>query len=247
MPLPQQFTARKSPQSAGMGPPPDEAPGALLSKLMESAPGHITVPSPRLDDNGQPLGELGIVCLTRAQIDECVANAEAYVSRLLKQRGKSFDHDEQRQVNQEAWSELYNDAKVVEVLYHACRDPEDLSKRLFRSPEDIRRHLTPDEVVFLAEHYDTVQRKYGPLWKLLTAEECDQWIDVLSRGAEDQFPFGSLSRGQLVQLLVSLAYRLRSLTTGTFSSGADCAGPTSETQASTEASPSKSDPPSDNQ
>jgi hypothetical protein len=92
---------------------------------------------------------------------------------------------------------------------------------LFRTPSDLRE-LSSAEVVHLMNAYDQVQRRFGPLFRVLTNAELDEWIAIIQRGLESGDPFGllcSLAPGEMSQLIVSFAERLLKLQTGNGSSG----------------------------
>lgn len=198
----------------GKGPPANVPPTELFRKLMDSRRPHEVMPWIRNDEDGKPLGEFAMIVLTQEEQDNCVANAENYVTRKFDQRYKGTDG----KPNQEAWREMFETACAVELVYCACKDKDDLSKPLFLSPDDIRQYLTVDEIAMLVNSYEVLQRKFGPMWRELTDEEIDCWIDTLAKGAAC-YPLGGLSAGQLAQLTVSLARRLQRLLTDNSSLG----------------------------
>lgn len=207
--------------------PKDVEPSALLLRILDTARPHEVVPWVRKGEDGKPLGEFVMQVLTDYETTCAIGDAERFVRDLLK-RANDGDSAAAKEVNQEAWRDAYESAMTVELLFRACRKQEDVRHHLFRSPADIREYLTRDEIAELAGHYDRIQYTHGPLFRFLTDEEVDWWIDTLARGAE-AIPFGQLSRGQLVQLIVSLGSRLSSLQTGTSSPGPGSADGSSDT------------------
>lgn len=191
-------------------PPKDIPASQLFTRMMDRArPGDVC-PYPRLDDDGNPLGEYRMQVLTQGELDDAFLDAEKYVKRRQKERAKALgeNEEESQRGNQEAWREVFESAKMVEVIWRAARDRE-TGRPLFESPKQIRDNLSSQELTSLINAYDQVQHRFGPLYRSLTDTELEQWIQVLARGAEAALgPLGLLSPGQLVQLIVSLASRL---------------------------------------
>ncbi|MCK9357686.1 MAG: hypothetical protein M0R22_11180 [Dehalococcoidia bacterium] len=204
----QQQREQKSPNA----PPADVHPGELVARLQQMPrPNKRDLPFPRNDDDGQPIGKFALWVLMQHEVDLCRSDAERYATALMERPNKE-------KPNQFAWNENYQSALFVEVLYRSLRENDDLSKPLFRSPDEIRHHLSDDECVHLYEAYSAFQQTHGPLFRVLTGDEVDEWIEVLAEGA-DHYPFELCSRGQLVALVVSLASQIRTSRTGGSSSG----------------------------
>lgn len=197
-------------------------PSELLSVFLSAERPHEVLPWIRCGSDGKPAGEFRMQVLKQREVDQCKVDAERYVRHMVGESSKEF--------SSEAWRDMYQDALCSELLYHACRHVDDAEKRLFGSPDDIRE-LTADEVVSLYNSYEQIQFRFGPLFRLLTDEQIEWWIEALSRGAES-IPFGQLSHGQLVQLIVSLGVRLQSSTTGRSSLGSASSDGLTETNQS---------------
>ena len=198
----------KPPARSDFAVPTNVEPSALLAKLQEMPrPGQRGLPFPRNNDDGQPIGKFAIWVLMQEEVDLARADAEVYATSLMNKK------KDEGPANQVAWTENYQSAVLVEVLFRALRDDDDLSKPLFRSPEEIRHYLTDDECVHLFEAYSAFQHMYGPLFRTLNADELEEWIETLSKGA-DHYPFELCSRGQLVGLVISFASQMRGLLTG---------------------------------
>jgi hypothetical protein len=201
-----------------LGPPQDVEPAALLRKLMDSRPPNEVIDYPRKDDDGAPVGQLALRILTPDEIENATANAEAHVRRKLQSASKDR-HDAAKQVNQQAWQELFESARAIELLYVACRVHDDLSKTLFNTPKDIRDFATLDEIATLLNQYEALQFRFGPQWRLLTEDECEDWIKTLEAGIDTVSPLGLLSLGQCHLLIKSLVSRYGSLVTDKSSDG----------------------------
>lgn len=198
-------------------PPKDVEPSELVRRLMDTKRPSEVVPFPRNDDDGVPIAEVRLIVLTQYEIDCCCANAEVYTRKMLKELHKLTD-EQTNSVRREAWEEIYNNAKCVEVLYEACREAGDVSKRAFVAPDSLRKLMTTDEAASLFRSYEVVQYKFGPLWRVLSDAEIEQWIEKLTAGV-GAYPLAGLAPGALVQLVISMAFRLRSLKIDTGSSG----------------------------
>jgi len=206
-------TRDKQAKRSENSPPTNVQPSALVARLQQMPrPGERGLPFPRLDDDGEPIGKFDVWVLVQEEIDTARADAEAYTTALMKREKDT------NEPNQKAWEENYQSAVLVEVLFRALRDNDNASMPLFRSPEEVRHELSDDEIVHLFEAYSAFQQTHGPLFRVLTADELEEWIEVLSRGA-DHYPFELCSRGQLVALVISFASLMRPLPTGELSSG----------------------------
>lgn len=208
------------------GPPKDVPPSELIAKLQDSKRPSEVLPFVRKDDDGAPLLSYRMMVLTPEELAIARANADQYTRTKLTETLDMTD-EQARQVRKETWTDIYNDALMVEVLFESMRREDDCTRKLWDAPSQIRRLLTTDEVAQLFASYQGVQFRLGPMWMLLTDDEVSQWIEVLTAGA-GAYPLESLGQGQLVQLLISLAYRLRDLRTAIGSSGTPTAEATSE-------------------
>lgn len=205
-------------------PPRDIPPAKLFARMIDRARPHEVCPFPRLDDDGKPIGDYIMQVLTQAELDDATIDAEKYTKLRQRERAKALgeSEDDANRANVEAWREVFESARMVEVLWRACRRSEDASMPLFQAPKQIRDNLSSQEITALVNTYDQVQHRFGPLYRSLTDAELDQWIKVLGKGAEEALgPLGLLSPGQLVQLIVSLASRLQMSVTSTPSPGSE--------------------------
>lgn len=205
-------------------------PSELVRKLISSKkPGEL-VPFPRNDETGKPVLEYFCQILTQSELDEARANAAAYTKRKLKELLQLNDA-EVTSVRKEAWDEIYNDAKCIELLYLSCRDPANHEHRLFSTPAQLRDRnvgVTLDEIALMFNTYSQVQHRYGPLWRLMSDDEVEAYIERLVAGL-DSYPLSHLGQGEQVQLIVSMAHRLHNLKTDTGSSGSPASDTSSDT------------------
>jgi len=218
--------------SAGNGPPKDVPASELVRKLSAVGASSEVLPFPRNGSDGKPVFEYRCRVLTQAEIDACGAASEEHARKVFK-GDKRAGEIEIQSIRSEAWDEVYQNAKIVELLFRACRevdvqDGNTKHRHLFDSPAQMRNLLTSDEIASLFHAYATTQAKYGPLWRMLSEEDVDAWIEKLSMGF-DAYPLAHLEHAELVQLVLSLAYRLAPSKTDTGSSGSQSDPGTSET------------------
>lgn len=222
---------------ASRGSKDEVPPNILLQKLMgRDAPSEV-LPFPRNGADGKPLFEYRMRVLTQFELDGCTVDAEEYTSRQFKTK-KPTD-EELGAVRGEAWSEVFNNAKIVEVLLRACKQIEPKTKAdgttyyepLFRGGDELRKLLTGDELAALFNAYANVQFKFGKSFRMLDDSEVDALVDRLEEGL-DGSPLSHLEPGQLIVLVASLAARNRILRTDIGSSGGPAESGTSETSES---------------
>jgi hypothetical protein len=180
----------------------------LFAKLQETPKPHRVVDFPRSDADGNPLCEVAICILSQQESMAAAAAAEKTTRRLLKDSLPGKDE------KSEGYDNVYNNAAVIEVLYRACRHPEDIARPFFPAKEAIGDVLTGDELAILMNHYFTVQVELGPIVGQMTNDEVDAWIKKLSEGgSSSQYFLNSLSREALKGFLIAMASQLASYKT----------------------------------
>jgi hypothetical protein len=202
----------------------------MLQRLMAIEPPSQKIPFPRKNADGAAVCDVVVRVLTQSQIESCCANAEQHVRLLFKGKLEAAGIDEIKAVRAEAWSEAYENAKLVELLFEACRDPDEPKRPLFSGPTEIRKLLTADECASLFQAYATIQEQNAPLISELSEAELEDWITTLAKGAAHA-PLWLLAHGAQTQLLTYMASQLRSSKIGTGSPSL----PSDDTQSSTSA------------
>lgn len=190
---------------------PQEEPSALWLALTALPRPFKVVPFPRALPDGSPVGELAIWPLT--QEEQMAANAEAdrFTKKLLQ------DPQQKDQANL-GYHHTYSNETAIQILFRACRQAEDVSRPLFPSPSQMRKHLSTDEVGVLFNNYLTIQSEVGPIVAHMTSEEMEGMILRLAAQGT-AFPFDSLSWEQQRALVSSMAFQLVSCWTDMFSAG----------------------------
>lgn len=192
-----------------MAGPPDDIPASKLwLKLQEMPRPSRVVDFPRIGPDGSPVGSLAMWVLTQEEQMICSAAAEEFTRRVLKDGRKE----------ELGYDAVYSNAACVEILYRACRDPEDIKRPAFPTPKAIRETLTADECGRLFEHYLTVQLEVGPIVAHMSPEEMNAWVARIAEGGS-AFPFDLLSSDVQKTLVLFMARRLASSPMATSSAG----------------------------
>lgn len=189
----------------------DEAlsPSAQWLALMAMPRPSRVVDFPRLDEHGKPICQIGIWVLTQEEQMAAAAQAEAFTRKLIKDAPKDQHND--------GYSNVYNNAASVEVLFRACRRHDNMKLPFFPASSGVRK-LSIDEVAVLMDLYFRVQYETGPIFARMDEQEVDAWIKRLAEGGS-AFPLSSLSSDGVKNLALSLACRLHTSSTDTCSAG----------------------------
>lgn len=194
------------------GPPDNIAPTELFLAIQKRPRPFRVVDFPRQDPvTGEPIGKVAITPLFQAELLE----AKAEATRLGKQLTKDNLDPREYVVGHE---QIYQDICGSEILCRACRDPNDINVKIFRTAGDVRKHLTSDELAVLIQNYALVQLEVGPLITGMSQVEMDAWLQRLGEGAS-ALPLALLSLEQVRALLMHSASRLRTSQTGNGSVG----------------------------
>lgn len=178
-------------------PPKDIPPSELWTKLSSSKRAYELVDFPRLDPvTGEPLGQVAMWPLKQGEIIRAKAEATRYARGVIKEK---FDAVERV----EGYEQVFLDACACEILFQACRRPENVELPVFPTPQAVRLQLTSDECAILMNQYSMVQAKLGPIRSAMTHEECEAWITRLREGGSE-FPLALLSPAQQTALLMYL-------------------------------------------
>jgi hypothetical protein len=186
------------------GPPTNIPASTLWLKLAATERPSKIVDFPRQGNDGNPIGQLSIRILTQEEQDISSLAAETFSRKYLKDGKK----------DELGYERLYSDGLVIETLFRACRDAEDLSRSAFPTPDHIRKGLTTEECAVLFQHYLTVQLELGPLGPTasnsMSDQEMEAWIDRLAQGGST-YPLDTLSSDSVKLLVLHMVYLLRPL------------------------------------
>lgn len=192
----------------------DTSPSALFLLLTTLPRPHRIVDLPRKDADGKPVAQVAIVPLTQEETTTAAAEAEARTRKML---GKDLPKKDDAQ---SGYQDVFGNISAEEVLFRACKDPADptLKRGAFRTPHEIAKALSADEIGVMLHNYLTVKQECGPIVSEMTDAELDSMITMLGEGGST-FPLDSLSWGALRVLISTMASRLRNLQTDKFSPG----------------------------
>jgi hypothetical protein len=205
-------------------PPQGVAPSALWSMLAAMPRPHRVVDFPRkMPDTDEAIGQVAIWPLTSEEKMISATAAEKFAKEKLRIEAKASEENL-------GYQAVFESASVCEVLWRACRRPEDLKLPAFPSPAELRKNLTDDELAVLFRSYILVKFEVGPIVAEMTSADEDAWIATLAK-AGDALPLSFLSQEAHERLTLSLACRLASSTTGTASAGSPPDDGTSGTSA----------------
>lgn len=188
-------------------PPKDIKPSDLWSQITALPKPHRIVDFPRKGPDGTPIAQLAMVVLT--QEEEQLANLDTskFLRKLLKDNHGQIPAPHEQDF---AFKNLHELQAAIEILYRACRDAEDITKKFFPTKQAIGQHLTTDEVAILLRHYARTQAEIGPITSQMSQEEMDAWIDVLATGGTE-YPLDYLSSAPATGFLMYMASQLYNL------------------------------------
>jgi hypothetical protein len=191
----------------------------LWAALVEQPQPHRIVDFPRLDPvTGEPIGKLAIRVLTGIELAASTAEADKFAKKLLKDSQRKDEENK-------GYDDIYTNAASVELLYRACRDPKNLDRPAFPTPDDMRKRLTMDEIATLVNAYLQVQSEMGPIISHMTEDEMDAWVRRITEAGESIAPLFLLSSEMKNDLLKHLAFLLYGYRTASSSSGSQPVAP----------------------
>lgn len=143
------------------------------------------------------------------------ASAEGKVRKILKDSGPASG---------QGYADLSEMRESMELLFRACRQPDNMAKPFFPTVEAVGK-LTTDEIAVMVLNYRRVQMELGPIASEMSNDEVDAWVERLAKGGS-LFPFDGLSSGAQSRLITSMASRLWSFMTDRSSPGSQPDEPT---------------------
>ncbi len=190
----------------------EKDPTKLWLALSELPRPYRVVDFPRLHpDTGKPVGQVAIWPLSQEEQMICNAEADKFARSLLKEAAKKDEHSF-------GYEHTYGNDSAIQILFRACRDPENLERAAFPSTQLMRRKLTTDEVSALFSMYLTVQAEVGPIIRSMNEDELEALVYRLEEGGS-AFPFALLSLETQTRLVTFMASKLVSFWTATISHG----------------------------
>jgi hypothetical protein len=195
-----------------MANPPTDIPASeLWLKLQEMPRPHIVVDFPRKGLDGEPICQVGMWVLTQEEQVAAAATATKSTKNLLKEL--TLVQGEQSR----GYEDVYGNEAAVEVLFRACRHPEDVKRPFFPNSAAVRK-LSVDEVGVLMNFYYEAQAKLGPIVSYMTDDEYEIWVKRLAEGAST-FPLEHLSSALRNELMLRMALHLSTFLMANSSAG----------------------------
>ena len=202
-------------------------PSELWTQIIAMPRPHRVVDFPRTNDDGKPVARVAIVVMTQEEQITAAVETERFTKRMIKDVPRA---DEAKR----GYDDIYNNQASIEILHRVCKVDGDLTRSFFPSTEEMRKHLTPDEVGVLFRSYLLVQDEVGPIIANLSPEEMEAWIKRL-QDAGSKSPLAFLSSGALSDLVYSLASQRFASATPSISPGSLPDDSTSSPEAPAEA------------
>lgn len=147
---------------------------------------------------GEVVPQVALRVMVKRDEDVAIKAARAYVSGLAGSDAVS-DPD------------VMLDAKNVEAMFRACRDPQNPENPIFPGPQWMRDHLTTDQVATLVNAYAEVRRKHGGADWGVDEERVEAIVKACwdARGTElPELALARIPREALTTVIVQLACKL---------------------------------------
>jgi hypothetical protein len=172
-------------------------PSLLWSMYTQAPMPHELVDLP-VNERFPLIGNMPKIAMVPINIEDallCQAEADDFAKKhMLKSPPKEGEQNA-------AYGTIFDTCRTVNVLWRACRDPNDLKKKIFPTPAAMRMSLTQDQISILALAYLRVERLLSPIRSLMTKEEMDGFLMRLREGGRSA-PLDWLSSELLRDLLL---------------------------------------------
>lgn len=196
-----------------MKPPKDAKGSDLFQKLLEAEQPSDVVDYPRLNSDGQPIGQIRILLLRQEDHDRARAEAQHYVLSMLKSVGDKSMRD--TMYASEGMMQILGDATARSLLARACRTVEPIPGtekkprygNVFPDGAALKR-FPATEIARLFNLYLMVQHKFGGIEAQIEDEDVESWVQLLVEGGET-YPLERLPLETLAELCLRLAIRLQ--------------------------------------
>lgn len=140
--------------------------------------------------------------LSDTEVVECHARALAYF--------------EEKAIDLERFGQLvvgaFEDEVTTQILFLACRDPEDTRNSIAEDVADLRDNTTPDERFYVVQLYRSHRAKVDPTLRQLTAEQMGEIVDAIKK--LDARRLSAFASSVLASFMLTQGSLLASLLTG---------------------------------
>lgn len=148
----------------------------------------------------KPVHRLAVRVNTKAEQDSAIVAAHAYVADKTKGPGSEMAR---------ADADLLTDAKAIEAVWRACRDPDDPRYPAFTGgPQWMREHMSTDQIAVLLNLVNDTAAQESPLRQELTAEHVGSLAQLCADHAGSDVPahvLATLSHEGLASAFTMLA------------------------------------------
>lgn len=165
---------------------------------------HKLVDFCRKDKDGK-FPKIAMVTLTQEESLATSINTERFVRRFFKDSETDVPKNGETSNGYQA---IFENKICIEILFRACKNPDDLTVPFFKNPDDMIANLTTEEVGHLFLLYIHVRSELSPMTYHLSDEEVDAWVDRVS--AEGRvYMLDSLSPATLGEFIVNVVGKLQ--------------------------------------
>ena len=182
----------------------------LFEELSKRKQPSKLVDLPIYNEDGNSLGKVFIRTLTHDDHVEIQKAAEFECDRVYK--------DQKIDKHSDIYQKRLDNISAKHFIFRAVRDPEDIERPFFPTPDHVGRFLSNDQIALLLKDYEVLQSEYGPLIPYMTEPQFEEWITKLAQSAEEGPYFLDRFLPEAKdQLLMYLARQLWKLQTDKFS------------------------------
>lgn len=185
-----------------------------MSKLSDLIGNLNDRPSRTIQIPGRDDQQVAIWCLTVYEGELARKAAYKYVQKELAFSSLDLEYDEYRALD---------DAVICETLARALRDPDEKINAYCEDADDIRKRLTPGEVLDLWKEYNDFTKERTTLKDVQDIEkELDEMVETIRRGHPLMARLSRYASPALRRLMLSVLDRF---VNGTHSNASDGSSP----------------------
>jgi len=185
----------------------------LWEKFATNARSYKVIDFPRYDDKGVSIGKICIRTLFISEIKQLDSAVADEVDHIFQKDTKTFS--ENSIVMAERYKDRESNVRAEHFLQFVIVHPDNKEKLVFPTPMHVGKALSLEEAKHIMAQY-TMLQEGRPQYTIKSEERFTEWMDVLSKSAEeDQLSFlGRLDQETLTifsVFMVSQWYNFQSL------------------------------------
>ncbi len=166
--------------------------------------GHKVVDFCRKDLEGKDI-KIAMVTMTQEESLATSINTEKFVRKFFKDSETDLPKTGEAA---NGYTMIFEQKAAVEILFKVCRNPDDISLAFFKTPDEMTRTLTTDEIGYLMTVYSRVRAELSPFKYDITEDEVDALIDRIDM-EKKVYILDTLSPSVLGDFILSLVTRLK--------------------------------------